>query len=93
MVLTPNEAKKKAKEQNENRRREPIERLERMIDKELIRNNGENTTYEIRDSVAKYVLEEIRAIYREAGWNVRIEEPCIEDSSCINGYVVLSKKQ
>ena len=92
MVLTPDDAKKKAKEEQEQRRREPIERLEKMIDAELIRNNGKNTTYELRDSFAKYVLEEIRAIYREAGWNVRLEEPGMEDYRSL-GYIVLQRRE
>ena len=92
MVLTPNEAKKKAKEESERRRREPIERLEKMIDAELVRNNGENSTYELRDSFAKYVLQEIRIIYREAGWNVRLEEPGMEDYRSF-GYIFLQRRE
>lgn len=68
MVLTPDEAKKKAKEERE-RKRNPVERLEMMIDDELVRNNGTGIfLYEIRHNFAKHVMEEAAQDYRNAGW-------------------------
>lgn len=93
MVLTPSEAIEKAKQEERRRLREPIERLESMIDAELVRSYGGDARFVLKENFAKYVIHEVVQDYCRATWDARYENAYLRDSPDIYGYIIVLRRE